>query len=73
MCSETAAILTQQGLGQSTIIGIGGDVLIGSNFVDLLKLFENDQDTKAVVIYGEVGGTYEEQVAEMPLMSFIAC
>lgn len=79
MCSETAAILTQQGLGQSTVVGIGGDVLIGTTFTDLLALFEYDSKTKAVVLYGEIGGTYEEQAAEMvkskkfnkPLVAFI--
>jgi len=80
MCSETALILTQEGLGQSTVIGIGGDVIIGSNFVDLLGLFEKDEETKVVVLYGEIGGYYEEQVAEMilakkftkPIIAFIS-
>jgi len=80
MCAETALILTQAGIGQSTVIGIGGDVIIGSNFVDLLELFEKDDDTKVMVLYGEIGGNYEEQVADMvlekkftkPIVAFIS-
>ncbi len=64
MCSEVALILTKAGFGQSTAIGIGGDVIAGSNFVDLLELFECDDGTDAVCIYGEIGGKYEEQIAE---------
>jgi succinyl-CoA synthetase alpha subunit len=64
MCSEIAMMLTQNGIGQSTVVGTGGDVLLGTDFVDLLKLFENDDDTEVIVIYGEVGGNYEEAVAE---------
>ncbi|MBN1385947.1 CoA-binding protein [Candidatus Woesearchaeota archaeon] len=64
MSSETANLLTQEGIGQSTVIGIGGDRLIGSDFVDMLKMFERDKDTKCTVIFGEIGGTYEELVAE---------
>lgn len=63
MCSETSLILSHAGFGQSTVIGIGGDIIAGSNFVDLLKLFECDPETDAVCIYGEIGGKYEEQVA----------
>ena len=65
MTNETAWVVRQAGLGQSTVIGIGGDVIIGSNFADLLTLFEEDKQTKGVVMFGELGGTYEEQVAEM--------
>ena len=64
MCSETALILSQIGIGQSTVLGIGGDVIAGSTFVDLLELFERDSETDAVCIYGEIGGKYEEQIAE---------
>jgi succinyl-CoA synthetase alpha subunit len=64
MCAETALLLTQNGIGQSTAIGIGGDKLIGTTFIDLLDLFEKDDQTKAIVIYGEIGGTYEEQIAK---------
>lgn len=65
MTNETAWVVRQAGLGQSTVVGIGGDVIIGSNFADLLLLFENDKQTKGVVMFGELGGTYEEQVAEL--------
>ncbi|MBI2644423.1 MAG: succinate--CoA ligase subunit alpha [Candidatus Wildermuthbacteria bacterium] len=64
MTAELSRILTEQGLGQSTIIGIGGDLLIGSDFVDLALEFEKDAETKAIAIFGEIGGTYEEQLAE---------
>lgn len=64
MTAEIASVLTRAGLGQSTAVGIGGDKIIGSDFVDLLKLFAADINTKAVVIFGEVGGTYEENAAE---------
>ncbi len=65
MASETAWILTKNGIGQSTVIGIGGDILIGSAFTDLLEEFEKDLQTTAVVLFGEIGGTYEEEAAEM--------
>lgn len=64
MCSEVALILSNSGIGQSTCIGIGGDVIAGSNFVDLLELFECDTGTDAICVYGEIGGKYEEQIAE---------
>jgi len=64
MASEISLILTRAGLGQSTVVGIGGDVLIGTIYHELLELFEDDPETKGVVIYGELGGTYEEQLAE---------
>lgn len=64
MASEISLILKRAGLGQSTVIGIGGDMLIGSIYHELLELFEKDPKTKGVVIYGELGGTYEEQLAE---------
>ncbi|MAF14011.1 MAG: succinate--CoA ligase subunit alpha [Parcubacteria group bacterium] len=80
MCAETALVLTQKGLGQSTVVGIGGDVLIGCDFVDILKLFEQDEETKVVVFFGEIGGNYEQLVAEAvktkqftkPLVAFIS-
>lgn len=65
MASEVSWILTQAGMGQSTVIGIGGDILVGSTFADLMEDFEKDEQTKAVVIFGEIGGTYEEEAAEM--------
>lgn len=62
--------LTTLGLGQSTAVGIGGDPVKGLNFVDVLKLFENDPETEAVVMIGEIGGTGEEQAAEYIKTSF---
>lgn len=64
MTAELAYVLTHAGWGQSTAIGIGGDIIAGSDYIDLLPLFEADTETKAVVMFGEVGGTYEEDVAE---------
>ncbi len=63
MTAEISYTLTKAGLGQSTVVGIGGDVLIGSDFVDIALQFERDPETKVIVVFGEVGGTYEEQLA----------
>ncbi len=63
MSKETATLFTHAGFGQSTVVTIGGDVLIGSSFADLLALFEKDKETEAVVLFGEIGGTYEEDAA----------
>ncbi len=65
MTNETAWVVRQAGLGQSTVVGIGGEMLIGSNYADLLRLFEKDKQTKGVVIFGEIGGTYEEEIAQV--------
>lgn len=65
MASEVSWILTKNGLGQSTVVGIGGDILVGSSFADLMEDFEKDEQTKAVVLFGEIGGTYEEEAAEL--------
>ena len=65
MSSEVSWILTKNGIGQSTVIGIGGDILVGSTFADLLEDFEKDDQTKAVVLFGEIGGTYEEEAAAL--------
>jgi len=71
--------LTQIGLGQSTAVGIGGDPIIGTSFVDVLDLFERDEETEAVVLIGEIGGAAEEEAAEFirahftkPVVAFIA-
>lgn len=64
MTAEIAVTLGRGGFGISTAVGIGGDVLIGSDFVDMLRLFADDKETDAVVCFGEVGGCYEELAAE---------
>jgi len=76
---EAVYQLTTRGIGQSTCIGIGGDSIIGSSFVDLLKLFKEDPDTEAVILIGEIGGTAEEEAADYvknhfkkPVVGFIA-
>ncbi len=76
---DVVSQLTSLGIGQSTCVGIGGDALPGSTFVDILKLFQADQDTKAVVLIGEIGGTMEQEAAEFishkmtkPVVAFIA-
>ncbi len=61
---EIAAELTKNGLGQSTCFGLGGDPIVGLNFVDALRMFEEDKQTDAVVMIGEIGGNAEEQAAE---------
>lgn len=70
--------LTRAGLGQSTCIGIGGDPIIGTRFIDVLPLFDADPETDVIVLIGEIGGTDEEEAAEMirglskPVVSFIS-
>jgi succinyl-CoA synthetase alpha subunit len=75
---EVVNALTQAGLGQTTCIGIGGDPIIGSTFLDLLVEFEQDGDTECVVVIGEIGGSDEEEAAEYvaemskPVVGFIS-
>jgi succinyl-CoA synthetase alpha subunit len=76
---EAVAQTTKNGLGQSTCIGIGGDPIHGMNFVDCLKLFQTDPQTKGIVIVGEIGGTDEEEAASYikssvtkPVVAYIA-
>lgn len=61
---EAVSQLTTLGIGQSTCVGIGGDTISGTSFIDVLKMFENDDQTEAVVLIGEIGGTREQEAAE---------
>jgi len=75
---EVVALLTEAGMGQSTCIGIGGDPIIGSTFVDYLRLFESDSGTSVIVMCGEIGGSDEEDAAEYiktmskPVVAFVS-
>lgn len=75
---EIAYNLTVNGIGQSTVLGLGGDRVVGQSFIDVLKLFEQDPLTKAVVLVGEIGGSAEEEAASFiekmskPVVAFIA-
>ncbi len=80
MTTEIANLLTTHGIGQSTCVSIGGDPVVGSNFLDLVPLFEKDPDTKAIVLFCEPGGVIEERLSEMvlsdgirtPIVAFVA-
>jgi len=75
---QVASELTQAGMGQTTVVGIGGDRVVGLSFTDLLKRFEGDPETEAVVLVGEIGGTAEEEAAEYiksmskPVVAYLA-
>lgn len=77
---EISALLGEEGLGQSTVIGIGGDPIVGLTFTEAMKLYEEDPDTEALVLIGEIGGDMEERVADMirkgeftkPVVAYIA-
>ena len=76
---EAVHQLTSLGLGQSTCIGIGGDPIVGTGFVDALRLYQDDPDTDAVILIGEIGGAAEELAAEFvrdqmtkPVVAFVA-
>ena len=76
---EAVSQITARGFGQSTCIGIGGDPIVGSRFVDLLPLFEQDRETDLIVLIGEIGGNAEEEVAKLvkegyskPIVAYIA-
>ena len=80
MTTEIANLLTAHGIGQSTCISVGGDPVVGSNFLDLVPLFERDPETRAIVLFCEPGGVIEEQLCELvlsegirtPIVAFVA-
>ncbi len=76
---EIVADLTKNGLGQSTVVGLGGDPVVGFNFIDALKAFDQEKETKAIVLIGEIGGNAEEMAAEYigehiktPVVAYVA-
>ncbi len=79
LTDEVASYLSEQGIGQSVVIGLGGDPIVGSRMIDILKLLKEDGQTKCVVIVGEIGGTMEEEAAQYietqfnkPVVAFVA-
>ncbi|MEW5786097.1 MAG: succinate--CoA ligase subunit alpha [Bacillota bacterium] len=79
LCYEIAGNLTAQGLGTTTVVGLGGDRVVGLNFIDVLRQFEQDPATQAVVLVGEIGGSAEEEAARFvaasmtkPVVAYIA-
>ncbi|MBW1690280.1 MAG: CoA-binding protein [Deltaproteobacteria bacterium] len=80
MTTEVANLLTTHGIGQSTCISMGGDPVVGSNFLDLVPLFDKDPDTKAIVLFCEPGGVIEERLSDVvlseeirtPIVAFVA-
>jgi len=80
MCSELAMLITNGGYGQSTVVGIGGDLLTGTSFADLLEMYEQDIYTQLVVAFGEVGGSAELEAAKLikegrytkPIITYLA-
>src|SRR3989344_2124529 len=80
MSAETSLLLSQNGIGQSIVVGIGGELISCSTFCDMLKMFEKDIDTKVIVLFGEIGGNSEEKAAEMikkgeikkPVVAFVS-
>lgn len=80
MTTEIANLLTSNGIGQATCISIGGDIIVGSNFLELIPMFNEDPETKAVVLFCEPGGVIEEHLSamvkeqqiEMPIVAFLA-
>ena len=79
MTSSMAYYLAKKGIGATTLIHVGGDPVVGTPIPDVVQLFENDPETKAIVIFGEIGGGQEEQVADLieaskvtkPIVAFI--
>jgi succinyl-CoA synthetase alpha subunit len=75
---EIVNALSEAGLGQTTVVGMGGDRVVGVSFIDVLKRFERDEETRAVVLIGEIGGTAEEEAAEFikgmskPVVAYLA-
>jgi succinyl-CoA synthetase alpha subunit len=77
---EISYHLTQAGIGQSTVVGVGGDPIVGTDMVEVIRMFEEDPETKYIVVIGEIGGTMEERVAQYigsgkvtkPVVAYIA-